>query len=767
MFAHPLKRFRNSCDVRFHDHGWVSKLNIRASILRTTVVSLLLWANLGCWNVAVAETDRPRIGLVLSGGGARGLAHVGVLKALEELRVPVDCIAGTSMGALVGGAYAAGVSPEEMQRQVQRIDWDNIFRDNPPRTEIPYKIKRDDFQSYFDLELGLRDGQLLAPAGATTGFKVEFFIRELIGLSAGRHDQEFDSLPVPFRAVATDLESGTAHVFSNGDLGRVMRASMSVPGVIAPVTIDGRMYVDGGLLNNLPVDTVREMCADIVIAVNLGTPLMTQQELQSMFSVSTQSINLLTEQNVKRSMAALKESDVLLSPELNDLGSGDFGRVSEAIARGENAARDALARLESLRLDTEAYVAWQRQRESRIAKPSPVTDYRFEPTQHVASSMLAPEMQLSTGESFSLADFHESLIRMYGRGDLQDIQYHFADREGARSIVVEPVEKAWGPNYLRFGFGFATDLNSSARVSFNASHRATWLNSRGAEWRNDAQFGYRNRLATELYQPYSATRGSVFVSGGLEYATQPVIFYVSGRRFGEYDVTTLRTHLDVGATDHRGEIRLGLFAGKLKTEEDFGFLTLPNKDLNQRGATLSLSYDQLDNADFPGRGTAFGAKYRVVRSDGAKDDQYESTELEYRSAYSWGRHVVEPAVFAGSMFSNTFHLYDMYQLGGFLRLSGYHFDELVGTGYVLARAVYLYRTSRLPTQVGGGTYFGSSLEAGRVREGIDAEVREQYQIAASIFLGAETILGPVRLALGHSESGRTSVYFTLGRLLAM
>ena len=267
---------------------------------------------------------RPKVGLVLSGGGARGIAHIGVLKVLEELRVPVDMVLGTSMGSLVGGIYASGMSPEELQNRVGKIDWVSIFNDDPPRQQIPWHGKKDDYTNLFGLEFGFRDGKILLPYGTTAGYKFEFLLTDMVGLAAGRERRSFDTLPIPFRAVAMDLENGSMKVFDSGVLVKAMRASMSVPAFIAPASIDGHLYVDGGMVRNLPVDVARKAGCEIIIAVNLGTPPLRRDQLTSAAAVAMQSINLMTEHNVQASLAELTEKDILIKPELGEFSSGDF-----------------------------------------------------------------------------------------------------------------------------------------------------------------------------------------------------------------------------------------------------------------------------------------------------------------------------------------------------------------------------------------------------------------------------------------------------------
>src|SRR5688572_999534 len=295
---------------------------------------------------------RPRICLVLSGGGARGAAHIGVLKVLDEMRVPVDCIAGTSMGAVVGGAYASGLPLAEMETLVAGIDSNRLFVERPPREDQSMRRKADDLGILFGLEVGLRDGEMLLPKGIVSGVQLEGVLRGLIRTPGHR---DFDKLPIPYRAVATDLETGRAVVFSEGQVVTAMRASMSVPGAIAPAESGGRILVDGGLTDNLPVGIARSMGADIVIAVNLGTPLLQRTQLSSALGVTTQMINILTEQNVQASLASLRATDILIEPELGNFSASDFDDLARAVPIGEAAARKVAPRLAALSVAPEEY----------------------------------------------------------------------------------------------------------------------------------------------------------------------------------------------------------------------------------------------------------------------------------------------------------------------------------------------------------------------------------------------------------------------------
>ncbi|MBI2733699.1 MAG: patatin-like phospholipase family protein [Aquabacterium sp.] len=323
--------------------------------------------------------NRPRIGLVLSGGGARGLAHVGVLKVLERERIPVDVIAGTSMGAIVGGLYASGLSAQEVEAEVRKLDWDNVFASRVGRRELSQRRKEQDFEVSPLIEIGVGPDGLKAPIGSISSRGLESHLRRLT-LSA-RHIKTFDDLPTPFRAVATDMETGQAVILQDGDLATALRSSMSVPGVFAPVEVNGRILGDGGLVNNTPVDVARQLGAQRLIVVNIGTPLARRDTLSSLTGVTAQMINILTEQNVRQSLATLTPQDVLIAPTLEGLTAADFNRAPEFMLLGELQAEAMVLRMQDLKLGEADYAAWKAQRVKRMTPSLPLDFVRFEGTQ--------------------------------------------------------------------------------------------------------------------------------------------------------------------------------------------------------------------------------------------------------------------------------------------------------------------------------------------------------------------------------------------------
>src|SRR5277367_6713825 len=317
-----------------------------------------LWPAAATWAatdppVPAAANVRPRICLVLSGGGARGMAHIGVLKVLEELKIPVDCIAGTSVGAIVGGLYASGMTALEIDSTIRSLDWQEAFRDAPPRRDLAFRRKQDDRNFLVRLPLGLKHGRILLPKGLIQGQKLQETLRQLT--LPFSNTTNFDLLPTPFRAVATDLETGNAVLMDKGDLAIAMRASMSAPGVFAPVEVDGRLLVDGGLAENLPINVARAMHADVLIVSDVSFPLQGRSALDSALSISNQMLAILVRKDSDRQRATLGPQDILIEPNLGSATATDFTVPANVIAGGENAARDAVSKLSAYSVGEAAY----------------------------------------------------------------------------------------------------------------------------------------------------------------------------------------------------------------------------------------------------------------------------------------------------------------------------------------------------------------------------------------------------------------------------
>jgi len=707
-------------------------------------------------------TKRPKICLVLSGGGARGAAHVGVIRVLEEYRIPIDCIAGTSMGAVVGAAYASGMSVTEMQKFVASISTEALFNDNPPREEQSMRDKRDDYNIFFGPEFGVKDGRLRLPKGIITGVQLEAVLR---GLSKVQGFHKFDDLPIPFRAVATDLVTGKAVVFSEGELASVMRASMSVPGAVAPAEYGGKLLVDGMLTSNLPVQVARAMGADIIIAVNVGTPLLTRDQLTGILSVTSQMLSILTEQNVEASIASMKPTDILISPELGGFSTGDFDNMPQVEPRGDEATRKVAERLKPLALPPAEFAALRaKQSITPLPDTRAVGEIRFGELQRVNPQAAQAVMETRTGRPIDQGVLDADMRRLYGTGDFERVGYRFLEEPGKRVLAVNAVEKGWGPNYLRVGLGLSSDFSGDAFFNALASYRKTWLNSLGAEWRTDAQVGRTSNLSTEFYQPLNA-RGTYFVNPDVSIGRRSEVFYQGNNRIAVYDLNTALVGFDAGTQFAQyGELRVGVLRGQIRPELGIGAIALAPRvsRVAQGGFTARLTLDQLDSVRFPRSG--WSAIFNIFDSTGelGADQSYIKWDTRGVAAYSFGEHTLNFSFkVGGKLGSNPLPYYDLFQWGGFLQQSGYATGQLLGQNIWFARAMYYRRI--LQKTLLEGVYGGFSLEAGKVGEPFIAGNPDGDLWSGSLFVAVDTPIGPMYLAYGRAAAGLGSFYFYLGR----
>jgi NTE family protein len=706
---------------------------------------------------------RPKIGLVLSGGGARGAAHVGVLKVLEEYRVPVDFIVGTSMGSLVGGAYASGMSVAEMEETIAGISTELLFKDKPPRQELSMRRKQDDFNIFIGPELGIRDGKLGLPKGAVSGVQLETVLRRL---TKAKGFYRFDELPIPYRAVATDLVTGKAVIFSEGELANVMRASMSVPGAIAPVEMGDTLLVDGMLTSNLPVETGRAMGADIIIAVNVGTPLLKRDELNSILGVTGQMLSILTEQNVQASLASLKPTDILISPELGNFSTGDFDSLTKISPLGEAAARKVAERLEALSIPVEEYAALRQRQLVASSAPDlrPVDEIRFGDLQRVNPKTAEVVMETEAGQPIDQAVLDRDMRRLYGTGYFEHVNYRFLEEPSKRVLAVDAVEKSWGPDFLRLGLGLSSDFEGDAFFNILASYRKTWLNTFGAEWRNDLQIGRTSSFMSEFYQPLNE-KGFYFVAPHVAYERRNVDLYQGSHRIATYDTTAYLAGIDLGGQFTRyGELRVGTLWGVKSPELDTGPLSLsPGEDNITQGAfTARLSLDQLDSAQFPRSGWRVTLNLFNANDSLGADQEYTRWENFGSIAYSYGSHTFQLALKAGGgIGSEPLPRYDLFHWGGFLQQSGYATGQLVGEELKFGRLMYYHRLFK--GSLLEGAYGGLSFEVGQVNKPLVPGSPDGVLESACAFIAVDSPLGPVYLGYGRAlEDSDSSIYLYLG-----
>ncbi|MCP2007267.1 patatin-like phospholipase family protein [Duganella violaceipulchra] len=591
---------------------------------------------------APAITARPKVAVVLSGGGARGGAHIGVLKVLEELHVPVDMIVGTSAGAIVGAAYASGMPLADIEREMQTLSTANLFHD-VARGDLSIARKSDDAGTYVGPEIGIGSHGLSLPKGAVSGVALEGLLRRL---TARQGDPDFNRLPIRFRAIATDVSNGEMVVLEHGNLAQAVRASMAIPAVISPVEIDGRLLVDGGVARNLPVDVARQMGAEVIIAINIGTPLLKREEIKSVLSMSEQMMRMLSASNLRASLTELDpQVDVLITPNLASVDAGSFDLLKEAEDYGEQAGREAAAKLRRYAVSPDDYTVLSARRHgARAPQGVLLSAVRIDGTQRVPEESLRGTMETKAGDLFDAARAERDMRRLYGRGDFEHVSYALTPQQDGRHEMTTTVnEKSWGPQYLRLGLGVSTDFEGDSFFTLRAMHRWTWLNALGAEWRNDLEIGHTDRLSTEWLQPLTPAQ-RLFASAYLSGERTPLDIYSKGERLARYRNESITAGLDLGVPlAEWGEARIGVARGHVNLLADTSFV--PPSELFPRartgGVQMRLRADTLDNSAFPRSGVKADLQIYSSRTAQGADTNYNKASFSTLTAAATGPHSIQ------------------------------------------------------------------------------------------------------------------------------
>ena len=709
--------------------------------------------------------SRPRIGLVLSGGGARGMAHAGVLEVLDDLHLHVDAIAGTSMGAVVGGLYASGMSGREIEKLLTSVDWQDAFRDRPARAELGFRRKQEEHDFLVSLPLGVQGRKLQIPTGLVQGEKLTQLLRRAT-LPAATVTR-FDELPIPFRAVATDLESGATVVMDSGDLTTALRASMSAPGVFAPVERDGRLLVDGGLVENLPVDVARTMGVDVLIVVDVGFPLQSRDRLNSLTSVSNQALAILVRRDVERQLGTLGAHDILLQPAMAERTSYDFNGVAAAVGAGVTAAQALQPQLAAL---AAAAAPPASSRSATIAPaagiaPPTVQFIATEPGSKNYQRLLSAAFADQLGRPLDPEVVARRVASLYGLGNLELLDYRLARTpQGATGLVFTAHRNSWGPNYLRLGLSLEDDFAGNSTFSGAGRVSFTELNPLGAEAALDLQVGASPRVAAEFYQPLSPLQ-RYFVAPHLQAEAHRVPQLLAGKPIGEFRVRSFEYGLDLGREfGNWGELRGGLLDARGTTAVRLGDFRIPDVSYHTHAGFVRFNYDRLDSTSFPRSGQALTVSLRAEDSGrgAAGSDLFT---FDWRAAWSRGKNTVVAWLAGGSTIGGSdTNVRAYFPLGGFLNLSGTGAQSRAGPHYAIARALYL-------RSVGHGgegvlnvpAYAGMSLELGNVWSKRSELSFGSARSDASLFFGADTYIGPAYVAVGYDEGGSTAFYLFLGR----
>jgi len=709
---------------------------------------------------SVQQEERPKIGLALSGGGARGAAHIGVIRVLGELNIPIDYIAGTSMGSIIGGLYASGMSTDEMEKQLTSVDWLASFDDVSKREDKTFRRKLDDSLYLVKHKAGISDeGELKLPGGILQGQRIDLLLSKFtLPVS---HVKNFDKLSIPFRAVAADIETGDSVVLSTGSLAKAMRASMNIPGAFAPVTIDGKLLVDGGVANNLPINVVREMGADIVIAIDISTPLYNKEQLKNVLNISGQLVGLLTRKNTEYSLATLTKKDIVIIPQLGDIGTGDFERAGETIPVGEKAARDKTSVLQRLKLPKNQYELHLAKRGQRQVAAPNIAFIRVDNQSRLHDDVIKSKVTHKTGQPLDVAQIENDIGRIYGLNQFENVNYELVEENGESGVVIHAVEKNWGPNYLQFGIIISDNFEGDNSVNLGAAYTRTGINRLNGEWRTALQVGEDPLLLTEIYQPLDYANKFFINASAFAQQRNLNVFQSAGNQIGEYRVDRLATSFAVGMNfDTWGELRFGIRRTSGEADVRVGGSALSDFNFDSGSFLTRFSFDTIDDAYFPKKGHVGLLEGRFFSNSLGGDDNFDQLRLEYLRAKTWGRNTF----LAGLKYSTTLDddapIYGLFQIGGFTNLSGFNQGELTGQHTGVLRLGYLRRINDfklLPT------YFGASLEYGGAWQE-SGDIFDEGTAAASIFIGVDSPIGPIYTGYGHAEGGNDSLYFFLGKL---
>lgn len=709
---------------------------------------------------AETEVSRPRIGLVLAGGGAKGGAHVGVLKVLEQMHVPVDCIAGTSMGALVGGGYASGIPAAELEKFVTQIDWKRVVGNQGRREFETIEQKRNGATYSNEFEFGITAEGVTTPGGLINTSNIEDLLRSYV--ANARLKADFDELPIPFRAVATDMVSGKMVVLDQGDLATAMRASMAIPGAFSPVVIGNQVLSDGGLVRNIPIDVARELCADVVIVVNLVEPAPDPQKLRSAGQLLSRTLDVMIEANETLQLQTLRPNDVRIDVPMGSIGTSDFERTPETIPLGEVAAQESADTLRKLALPEAQYLAWRRSTTASQEISARLSDVRFEGLRNVNPEYLAQNSSVKAGDKVDTAAISREAQRMSALQDFDSVGYRLDGDRESPTLTWLPREKPWGPNYLNIDLGMYTSEEGDLTFVLYSRHVRTWLNSRGAQWRNEVQVGGETLLSTSLFQPLDVAQ-RFFVEPKALYLRSFEDLFSDNERVARYIFSDLGGSLELGMNIGAfAQARIGYVYTRREVNVDIGSPIMPERDAVDAGIAVSAEYDSRDTAFNPTRGMA--AAFEYVHSDEALGGErsWKRAELGLGLAVPFRSDVLWITLAGGSDLGSDLPPDRAFALGGPGSFPGLEIGELRVVDYWTISTSYLWKLQDISTIRNRALYLGA-----RVAVGENTNVFEDEGLTSiyggSIFLTGRTPVGPLTIGIGATSTGSRSLWLSVGR----
>lgn len=729
---------------------------------RVVVALVILTGVLGCAAKSQEQTAstaaRPRIGLVLEGGGALGFAHIGVLQWMEEHHIPVDDVAGTSMGGLVGGLYAAGNSPNQIQRFVGGIDWETVLNGQSPFQTLSYRRKEDRLDFPNRLDFGLRHG-LSLPNGLNSGSAVGLVLDRAM---LPYYDlKSFDDLPIRFRCVATDMTTGNAHVFENGSLAQALRSTMSIPGVFSPVSHGTQIYSDGAAVDNLPVDVARKMGAQVVIAVYLDTGPIDLKSLNSLVGVAGRNISIMIANNERESM---KNADILLKADVSKFNSTEFTESAKIIPQGYKVAQEHAAELEKYALNNAEWNAYVAARDARRRTTVPVPQFiDIYGLSGMQLSEVSGEFKKYVGKPVDPDALDATISELLGTGTYSSISYNLIDRDDKTGLLIRPRLKSHAPPFLNVGVTLTSDDTNQIELGLGA--RATFVDiaGQGSELRVDGSVGQLASLQGELYRPL--TPSSKYFVAPRAYLTYNKAEYFSGSsQLAEYTERRNGFGLDLGYEfNSRTELRVGEDYQSFGVTRTIGLPESQEFSLTPWITSLRFQYLGQDNVQFPSTGT-------IVRSEVSHFTQRPSEDGGYSQMNTYLAHFI-PVRQRGTIFGTvrggtSFNSEGLglagFSLGGPFRLSAYEQGELLGDHYFLGQAGYEFRLVKLNPVLGDSVTAVGFYEIGKLWNTATGTPTLPNDFSGAVVV--KSLLGPVYGGLSIGDSDHRKWFIGVGRV---
>lgn len=750
------------------------------------VVSLPLFAQTASSSQST-QAKRPTIAVVLAGGGAKGAAHIGVLKALEELRVPVDIITGTSMGSYVGGLYASGQSAEQIEGYLTTVDWYSGYRDQVDRSDRRLRDKEYEDRYQLNTDLGVGWGTLKTPKGVVQGQGMLRILRQTSGNPLAM--DSFDNMPIRYRAVASDIVELEQVTIDHGYLVDAMMASMSVPGALPPYEIDGRLLVDGGVVNNMPVDLAQDMGADYIIAVDISSNYKDQEEIRSFLDVGGQLSNFLVQRGTVEQAQLLTDQDTYIKPEVGDIGTTDFSAMPEAYQLGYEAAMQHKEELMRYSVSEEQYAQYEADKAIKkelmiFGDEIPIESIEVRNQSHYNQELLVRRINLDPESQPSSDEIEAGINRLYALDRFERITYKYEQREFENAIVVDVDEKDWGPNYLNFRFFLEDDFTTESQYGLGASVNFTDLGRQGAELRTSFELGTDKLVAADLYAPFFANQ-LLFNTLTLKYTDEGRNVSVNNASGNETeDLRETKDYIPLTYKEFSVDLGMGLQPAlwnevKVGMRYAYGNAEISfapsqgSADYQRTGFYVRYLHDTLDSLALPTDGSLLRLEYMTSfdRVDASGNLQAEDERVdEYKANFVLAHTFAEKHSFVldaelGLLDSDNNDLpIDPYDLGGFHNLSGIPRNSLIGSNKVFGKLVYRYRW--FENDFGmfqSPIYLGASAEYGGVFNDLDRSFSDlPLFVAGSVFAGIDSPLGPVFLGYGQTEDSMSAVYLIIG-----